>query len=90
MKIKSKKKKLFLTPIQISEKIYVNRLLNNDFVNDTLKIPSESWDRAASINEDGTKLIIDKLTIVANNINQARIEKNAYELNDITQIIMNY
>lgn len=50
--------------------------------------PSESWDKAASINEDGTKLIIDKLTIAANNINQARIEKMRFELNEISVNIL--
>lgn len=50
--------------------------------------PSESWDRAASMNEDGTKLIIEKLTIAANNINSARLEKTQTELNEISQTIL--
>ena len=58
------------------------------FVNKHFDNPSESWDRAASINEDGTKLIIDKLTIAASNINQARIEKMRFELNEISESIL--
>jgi hypothetical protein len=58
-----------------------------DFVKRHFENPTESWDRAASINEDGTKLIIDKLTIAAANINQARVEKMRTELNEITQTI---
>lgn len=58
------------------------------FVKEHFENPSESWDKAASINEDGTKLIIDKLTIAANNINQARIEKMRFELNEISVNIL--
>lgn len=58
-----------------------------DFVKRHFENPSESWDRAASINEDGTKLIIEKLTIAANNINSARLEKTQTELNEISQTI---
>jgi hypothetical protein len=50
--------------------------------------PAESWDRAASINEDGTKLIIDKLTLAADNINLARAEKLFNELKGISQNII--
>lgn len=59
-----------------------------DFVKRHFKNPSESWDSAASINEDGTKLIIDKLTIAANNIDIARREKIVSELNTIAQDIL--
>jgi hypothetical protein len=45
-------------------------------------------DEVASINKDGTKLIIDKLTIAANNINTARQEKTITELNEISQTIL--
>ena len=51
--------------------------------------PAESWDEAASMNKDGTNLIIDKLTIAANNINNARREKTLAELNEISQTIFN-
>jgi hypothetical protein len=56
-----------------------------DFVKRHFANPAESWDRAASINEDGTQLIIDKLSIAANNINAARREKMLAELNEIAQ-----
>jgi hypothetical protein len=58
-----------------------------DFVKRHFKNPSESWDRTTSINEDGTKLIIDNLTVAANNINLARNEKIKTELNEISQNI---
>ena len=57
------------------------------FVQRHFENPAESWDMAASINEDGTKLIIDKLTIAANNINLARMEKMRTELNEISKTI---
>jgi hypothetical protein len=59
-----------------------------DFVKQHFANPAESWDEAASINKDGTKLIIDKLTIAANNINAARHEKTLAELNEISRIIL--
>lgn len=59
-----------------------------DFVKRHFENPAESWDRAANMNEDGTKLIIDKLTIAANHINAARKEKNRTELNEISQTIL--
>ncbi|GAP71389.1 hypothetical protein SAMD00024442_11_53 [Candidatus Symbiothrix dinenymphae] len=62
--------------------------INYDFVKRHFENPAESWDRAASINEDGTQLIIEKLTIAANNINEARREKSIRELNDIAKGIV--
>jgi hypothetical protein len=59
-----------------------------DFVKRHFANPVESWDEAASINKDGTKLIIDKLTIAANNINSARREKTLAELNEMSQSIL--
>jgi hypothetical protein len=59
-----------------------------DFVKRHFKNPLESWERTTSINEDGTKLIIDNLTIAANNINLARKEKIRTELNEISQNIL--
>ena len=53
------------------------------FVKEHFENPTESWDGAASINQDGTELIINKLTIAANHINAARIEKIRTELNEI-------
>lgn len=58
-----------------------------DFVKRHFANPAESWDEAASINKDGTKLIIDRLTVAANNINDARKEKILDELNEISESI---
>lgn len=58
-----------------------------DFVKKHFKNPIESWDRAVSINEDGTSLIIQNLTIAANNIDTARIEKAQRELIHISNAI---
>lgn len=62
--------------------------IDNDFVKCHFANPAESWDEAASINKDGSELIIDKLTIAANNINQACYEKTVAELNEISQTIL--
>lgn len=59
-----------------------------DFVRRHFSNPAQSWDEAAGMNKDGTKLIIDRLTIAANNINNARREKTIAELNDISQSIL--
>lgn len=59
-----------------------------DFVKRHFANPEESWDEAASINKDGTQLIIDKLTIAAENINNARREKTIDDLNEISQGIV--
>lgn len=68
--------------------------LEHDFVLQHFKNPSESWDKAASINQDGTSLIIDNLTIAANNINPARHSKLVNELNNlndgITYLLKDY
>ena len=58
------------------------------FVKRHFENPENSWDRAASMNEDGTRLIIDKLTIAATHINPARIAKMCAELNEISQTIL--
>jgi hypothetical protein len=60
-----------------------------EFVGQHFEKPEESWDEAVSRNKDGTKLIIDKLTIAANNIDVARHEKTVRELNVIAQDILN-
>lgn len=62
--------------------------IDNDFVKCHFANPAESWDEAASMNKDGSQLIIDKLTIAANNINQARYEKIVSELNEISETIL--
>ena len=61
--------------------------LDYDFVKRHFENPVESWDETASINKDGTNLIIDKLTIAANNINHALREKTFRELNEINQLV---
>jgi hypothetical protein len=58
------------------------------FVTRHFENSENSWDEAASINKDGTELIIKKLTIAANNINNARREKTLAGLNDISQTIL--
>lgn len=60
-----------------------------DFVKQHFEYPENAWDRAASINEDGAQLIIDNLTIAANNIIPARLSKNISELNSIVKNITN-
>ncbi len=62
--------------------------VNYAFVKRHFANPAESWDEAASINKDGTKLIIEKLTTAANNINSARREKMVAELNEISRTIL--
>ncbi len=62
--------------------------LEYDFVKQHFENPAESWDEAASINKDGTKLIIDKLAVAAKNINSALREKTVRELNETTQVIL--
>ena len=61
-----------------------------DFVKRHFEKPENSWDRAASINEDGTQLILDKLTFAANNINLARREKTLNELKSLIESIISF
>lgn len=58
--------------------------LEFEFVKRHFANPTESWNEAASINKDGTNLIIEKLTIAANNINRARMSKMLTDLNEIS------
>lgn len=62
--------------------------ISNSFVKRHFENPENSWDRAAKRNEDGTKLIIDKLTIASENIFPARMAKMKTDLNDISQKIL--
>jgi hypothetical protein len=62
--------------------------LDYDFVKRHFANPAESWDEAATINKDGTTLIIDKLTIAADNINAARRDKTIAELDKVQQDIL--
>jgi hypothetical protein len=83
---------------EIEEVIHVNypdfkeklrhSFINNNFVEKHFTNAAESWDAAACINKDGTELIINKLTIAANNINDARRDKIIVELNEISQTIV--
>lgn len=61
--------------------------LEYDFVKKHFESPEQSWDSAAGINEDGTNLIIEKLTIAANHINSAKVEKISSELDKISNSI---
>lgn len=58
------------------------------FVKRHFENPESSWDSAADINEDGTNLIIEKLTSAADNINPARMAKMRTELNETTRTIL--
>jgi hypothetical protein len=61
--------------------------LENDFVQNHFENPEQSWDSAATKNQDGTNLIIEKITIAANHINTARIEKISSELDEILNLM---
>jgi hypothetical protein len=60
------------------------------FVKRHFEDPAESWDRAASVNEDGTQLIIAKLNAAAaaEKINVARMTKMREELTNIAQAVI--
>ena len=62
--------------------------INYGFVKNHFEDPENSWDRAASVNEDGTRLILDRLTVAADNINTARREKTVGELNEISLAVL--
>ncbi|MFN3760283.1 MAG: virulence factor SrfC family protein [Algoriphagus aquaeductus] len=59
-----------------------------NFVKKHFNDPAASWDESATINKDGSKLIIDRLTVAANNINKARREKIISELQEISDLIV--
>jgi hypothetical protein len=60
-----------------------------NFVKQHFENPAKSWDMAASINKDGAQLIINNLTIAAESLSPARLEKASRELNFITEGIHN-
>lgn len=62
--------------------------IDYDFVKRHFKEPAKSWDCAASLNKDGSALIIEQLTIAANNINYARQEKILEEINEISKMVV--
>ena len=59
--------------------------IDYDFVKKHFADPALSWDEAASINKDGTDLIISKLTIAAENSLAARQAKIRSQLIKITE-----
>lgn len=66
--------------------------LNYDFVKRHFALPEDSWDKAASINQDGTDLIIEKLGFIADKISSPRQEKIHNELREFlsqTQLELN-
>lgn len=65
-----------------------NSFIEYDFVKRHFENPIEAWDEAANINKDGTKLIIEKLTIASNNIDVARREKSLVDLSEISESIV--
>ena len=65
-----------------------NSFITNPFVKKHFKDPAVSWDKAASINQDGTELIINNLTIAANHINEVRSEKIRNELKEIERNVL--
>lgn len=71
---------------------FKNRLrrsfIDYPFVTQHFEKPETSWDMAANINNDGTELIIDKLTIAADNIDAARREKIIHDLKSIKETII--
>ncbi len=66
-----------------------NSFLNYDIVKKHFENPELSWNAAATINNDGTDLIIQNLSIAAANVNEARNNKIALELETIHQDILN-
>jgi hypothetical protein len=62
--------------------------IDYDFVKRHFANPALSWDEAASINKDGANLIINKLTVAADNINPARKAKILIEIGEIQQSIL--
>ena len=57
--------------------------LENPFVKSHFENPELAWDSAASINQDGSILIIENLTVASENINEARRDKIEKELSEI-------
>ncbi|MDI9311747.1 MAG: virulence factor SrfC family protein [Limnohabitans sp.] len=71
-------------------KVLRQSFIEYDFVKNHFLNPEHSWDRAASINEDGSQLILDQLTFAAKNINIARYEKTKIELKTLNELIITY
>ena len=58
------------------------------FVKQHFANPAEAWDRAASINEDGTMPIIAKLSEAARNINPTRLARNREDLKETMEKVV--
>lgn len=56
-----------------------------EFVQQHFADPEASWDRAASMNEDGTRLIIEKLSLGARHIHTARVDKTRQEIEALAE-----
>jgi hypothetical protein len=61
--------------------------LDFEFIKKHFDNPEKSWDAAAEINNDGTELIIQNLSITAFNIDKARKQKIETELETISKQI---
>lgn len=59
-----------------------------EFVKNHFADPSYFWDESATVNKDGSVLIIDNLTKAADEINNARYEKNKRDLNELNKNIL--
>lgn len=62
--------------------------LEFDFVKNHFADPIKSWNEAATLNKDGSRLIIENLMIAADNINEARRQKNIIELQELKEEIL--
>src|SRR5690606_12972487 len=62
--------------------------INYGFVKSHFKNPAESWDRAASINEDGTGLILRNLTVASISLNEARERKIWKEVQEMRKELL--
>jgi hypothetical protein len=59
--------------------------VNFSFVKNHFDNPSAYWDAAATPGNDGTKLITEKLTIAANNLERSRTQKFKRDLDNIVK-----
>lgn len=57
--------------------------LNFDFVNNHFETPTNSWEIAANLNQDGSELIINNLTAVSNNLT-----KTNHYINKLNNLII--
>ena len=62
--------------------------LRYEFVKKHFAVPEMIWNKVANMNQDGTDLIIEKLSIATDNINAAKKEKFTSELNDISKQVI--